>query len=230
MAALGVPECALHLAVDELPAAVAECMARARANAPHSSTTMGPLDGAFLARLAAGMLLWEALFQLVRSVAARRARLPPGAPRDEVQFWHGEVPSFAVSTLHALCMVWRGALHVASLWHAPLAEKMLIMPGGAFYGANQAVELSNWCVSIACRVSRPLRRVRCVCAACARRGGVCARGACAEAAAAARHRSRAARAAARATSSAHPSAPGGCLRVPTVARVRVCPRCAAGSS
>jgi hypothetical protein len=147
MAALAVvPDCALHTAVDGLPAATAACIRAARAQAPHAATTMGPLDGAFLARLAAGFLLWECLFQIVRFVAARRARLPPGAPREDVVFWHGEVPSFAVSTLHACCMTWRGALHTACLWSAPLAEKMIITPGGAFYAASRAVELSNWCV------------------------------------------------------------------------------------
>ena len=39
----------------------------------------------------------------------------------------------------------RGSQHIVQLWHAPDAEKMLIVPGAEFYAQNQAVELSNWC-------------------------------------------------------------------------------------
>jgi hypothetical protein len=57
----------------------------------------------------------------------------------------------------------RGALHVLQLWHAPEAEKLLITPGGAFYAANRAVELSNWRVaslSLAFCFRAPLRSRR----------------------------------------------------------------------
>ena len=169
-------ECQLASVSGALPAATAACIVHARATAEHGSVQMGPFNGVFLARVVTGMLAWEGAFQGVRLVSARHVRQAASggaAGRDERDFWLFLVPSYAVSTLHALLMCWcvcvrtrkaqrgrdvtrhahfrRGTLHVTSLWRAPEAEQMVIVPGGAYYAASEAVELSNW------RVSRPRR-------------------------------------------------------------------------
>jgi hypothetical protein len=90
-----------------LSAAAAECIAAARAAAPRDPVQMGPLDGTWLARLVAGMLAWECAFRCVRVVAARHARpTAAAATREERDFSALLVPSYTVSTVHAVLMCW----------------------------------------------------------------------------------------------------------------------------
>ena len=165
----GVTSC--DFSGDRLTAAAAACISAARAAAAPAVFQMGPLDGTWLARLVAGMLVWEGAFRCARLLVARPVAAPvatAAVSREDRDLWRVLVPSYTVSTLHALLMCWcaraprqrvaaretgltsilaprRGSQHVVQLWRAPEAEKMLIIPGAEFYAQNQAVELSNWC-------------------------------------------------------------------------------------
>ena len=90
-----------------LDAATEACMRSVRDAAPRSLRSMGPLDGGFLLRLAAGMLFWELLFRFYAFVLSPRRRLRGGEcalPAD--CFWTSDVPSYAVSTTHAVVQCW----------------------------------------------------------------------------------------------------------------------------
>jgi len=104
----GVASC--DLSGDRLTDAVAACVSAARANAPPAVFQMGPLDGTWLARLVAGMLVWEGAFRCVSLVVARRPLAAPATAaavsREERDLWRVLVPSYTVSTLHALLMCW----------------------------------------------------------------------------------------------------------------------------
>jgi hypothetical protein len=103
----GVARC--DLSGDRLTAAAAACVSAARAAAPPAIFQMGPLDGTWLARLVAGMLVWEGAFRCVRLLVARPAAAPATAAavsREDRDLWRVLVPSYTVSTLHALLMCW----------------------------------------------------------------------------------------------------------------------------
>ena len=103
----GVAGC--DLSGDRLTAAAAACVSAARAAAAPAVFQMGPLDGTWLARLVAGMLVWEGAFRCVRLLAARPAAPPAAAAalsREDRDLWRVLVPSYTVSTLHALLMSW----------------------------------------------------------------------------------------------------------------------------
>ena len=94
---------------DRLTASTAACVSAARASAAPAVFQMGPLDGTWLARLVAGMLVWEGAFRCVRLLAARPATAPAAAAalsREDRDLWRVLVPSYTVSTLHALLMCW----------------------------------------------------------------------------------------------------------------------------
>ena len=97
------------LSGDRLTAAAAACVSAARASAAPAVFQMGPLDGTWLARLVAGMLVWEGAFRCVRLLAARPTAAPAAAAalsREDRDLWRVLVPSYTVSTLHALLMCW----------------------------------------------------------------------------------------------------------------------------
>ena len=103
----GVAGC--DLSGERLTAAAAACVSAARASAAPAVFQMGPLDGTWLARLVAGMLVWEGAFRCVRLLAARPAAAPAPAAalsREDRDLWRVLVPSYTVSTLHALLMCW----------------------------------------------------------------------------------------------------------------------------
>lgn len=82
------------------------CMLHARQTAPRADVTMGPLDGATLARFAVGVFLWEGIFRVFQLLVASRTRRRQPLSREERLLWFVSVPSYATSTVHALLMAW----------------------------------------------------------------------------------------------------------------------------
>ena len=82
------------------------CMLHARQTAPRADVTMGPLDGATLARFAVGVFLWEGIFRVFQLLVASRTRRRQPLSREERMLWFVSVPSYATSTVHALLMAW----------------------------------------------------------------------------------------------------------------------------
>ncbi len=98
--------CGLAGASSPLTEEALACMVHARQHAPRSEVSMSPLDGATLARFAFGMLLWEGTFRVVQAAVLRRREGQRSASREERELWHTSVPSYVVSTLHALLLCW----------------------------------------------------------------------------------------------------------------------------
>jgi len=132
----GAAACGLAGVAAPLGAEVISCMVSARQSAPRNWAQLGPLDGATLARFVFGMFVWEGLFRAVQA-AVWRQKEGRSAAREERELWHTSVPSYAVSTVHALILCWRvaPAAHVGCpplLMHVPLPTCPL--PTGAGRG------------------------------------------------------------------------------------------------
>ena len=91
-------ECQLAGLLLELPTDAASCITASRLVSARGWQQMGPVDSWFAPRLLAGVLLWESLYRLV-SMAALLC-LCPKTPEAR-SLWAVQVPSYAVSTVHA---------------------------------------------------------------------------------------------------------------------------------